>query len=164
MNKLAKIENKEKFLEKFSIQNSYSIYKDCTTIERCIRSQAPTLSTITKNYSKNFTVKYIQLWLIAMNEFLNISRKMNKAQIEETARLIYDCYYYLNIADLNLFFGEIKRGKYEIYDVLDGAKILRWMDSYVNERLEYSLNSGGIKDQEYIDLTEKFPEIKQIGK
>ncbi len=164
MNKLAKIETKEQFLEKFSMKNCYLSFKDCATLERCIRSEAPLLSSICREYSKEFVIKYIQLWLINLNEFLNISRKMNRLQIEETAEMFYDNYYYLNIADINLFFKQIKQGKYELYDCLDGTKLMNWLSDYVNNRMETSLTIGGRNKSEYIDLTEKLPGLKKIGK
>jgi hypothetical protein len=163
MNKLAIIKTEEQFLEKYSMKNSYLVFKECVTIERCIRSEAPKLSSMRREYSREFTVKYIQLWILSLNEFLNISKKMNKYQIEETAEMIYDSFYYLNIADLNLFFRQIKQGKYELYESLDGIKLMNWLNEYCDQRMETSLSIGGINKSEYLDLTKELPEIKKIG-
>lgn len=164
MNKLAKITSEDEFLSKYSMKNCYLIFKECVTIERCIRCEAPKLSSLYREYSRDFVVKYIQLWIIGLNEFLNISRKMNRLQIEETAEMIYDCFFFLNIADLNFFFRQIKLGKYDLYESLDGIKLMNWMSEYANERMETSLSIGGRNKSEYIDLTETLPESKMIGK
>lgn len=153
------------FIQKYSPESSYSLFKSCTTIEKCIQAEVPALSTICKEHSKDFAVKYIQLWIVALNEFLNIKNKMNPEQIQETARILYDDFYYLNIADLNLIFTNIKRGKYgQIYESLDGVKLISWINSYVEKRLETSLNSGGVK--KIIDLGQvgNMEEVKMIGK
>jgi len=153
------------FLLEFSPQKSYSIFKSCNTIERCIRADVPALSTIRKIYSENFVEKYIELWICALNEFLNIKHEMNPAQIQETAKFIYDDFYYLNIADLNLIFTNIKRGKYgKIYDSMDGTKLMEWINKYVEERLEISLNCGGVKKIIDLGLIGSREDVKMIGK
>lgn len=163
MDKLAIFETEQKFLTRFSIKNCYLTFKNCVTIERCIRSDAPQLSSMFREYSRDFVVKYIQLWIIGLNDFLNIPKKMNRYQIEETAEMLYDNFYYLNLADLNLFFTQLKQGKYEMYESLDGNKLMNWLSKYVDQRLEISLSIGGVNKSEYIDMSEKLPELRKIG-
>ncbi len=152
------------FLAKFNPLESYQLFRHCITPAQCIRSGAPALSSVRKLHNKPFVVEYITLWIVGLNEFLNIKTKMNPSQIQQTAEIIFNSYYYLNIADLNLIFTNIKTGIYgSLYESLDGAKILTWFNQYIQDRLETSLNSGGAR--KIIDLGKitDGPDFKQIG-
>lgn len=103
----------------------------------CVKSGAPLVGDIVRNYGRQFTVSYISLWILNLQSFVNVSSKMSEAQIDETAEIIAVDYNNLNLADINLVFSTAKKGGYgQFYGRLDGQMILGWFDKYFNERRE----------------------------
>jgi hypothetical protein len=123
------------FLTNFSPGKCLRIFKKADTPALTIKSGAPTLASIKKEYSEDFSQAYVAVWIVNLNDFINASRKMSPPQIEETAILILQEYYYLNLADINLIFKRIKKGEFgQLYTELDGIKLLSWFEKYTNER------------------------------
>ena len=60
---------------------------------------------------------------------------MTPKQIKETAKYIYEEYYYFKLDDIYLIFTRIKKGEFgELFESLDGSKILKFFKMYANER------------------------------
>lgn len=127
---------KGQFLEDFAPNKCLRLFSKTNTPALAIKSQAPTLASIRKNYSEDFMIAYIAVWIVNLNDFVNANRKMNPEQMEETAFMIYQEYYYMNLADINLVFRKIKKGEFgQLFAELDGVKILGWFEKYNNERM-----------------------------
>jgi hypothetical protein len=72
--------------------------------------------------------------LINLNEFSNVSRKMNAPQIAETVKLLLDGYQNLSLQEYQVFFNRIRFGHYgQLYDSLDGIKIMAFMRQFYDE-------------------------------
>ena len=128
---------KEQFLNQYSPGKCMRIFKNADSPALTIKSGAPTLGSIKKQYSEDFLIAYIAVWIVNLNDFVNASQKMNPAQIEETATLIFQDYYYLNLADINLMFKRIKKGEFgQLFSSIDGMKILSWFEKYAGERMQ----------------------------
>ncbi len=75
---------------------------------------------------------------------------MNDVQTIETAYLIVETYYSINIADINLIFKRAKLGRYgTTYDRLDGQVILSWFEKHFNERCESAANMSMRESDKY---------------
>ena len=112
------------------------------TPAKCINADTPALSIIRKDIGEAKLNQLIKIWIADMNDFLNISRKMNLKQAEQTATMIIEDFYYLNIADINLVFTRAKKGHYgNLYESLDGMKIYTWFDQYSQERAQIAYNT-----------------------
>lgn len=123
----------------------------CTALE-AYKTESFSLAKIKKAYSEDWTLAYISLWIVNINEFLNVSRPMSEPQIEETSFLILSQYYYLKLSDITLIFTKAKRGDWgPLYESLDGMKILSWFEKYANER----------SDAVYADTTKEHYKTKQ---
>lgn len=110
-------------------------FRECNTPAKCISHDLPSLVNIRKENGDIKTRKMIEMWISDCNDFLNISRKMSPRQIQQTAVMILDEYYYFNLADINLVFTRAKKGQYgNLYESLDGMKIFSWFDQYDKER------------------------------
>ena len=121
-----------------------------------VQTCALPISSIKKNYSEDFLIAYVAVWLVNLNDFVNASRKMTPTQIEETAVIIYQEFYYLNIADTNLVFRKIKKGEFgQLYTELDGVKILSWFEKYNQERMRVAINNQLSGATEYSDDFER---------
>jgi hypothetical protein len=95
----------------------------------------PSIVSIKKNFGEDFIQAYIEGWIINVREFINVGKKMTDEQTQETAMLIVDEYYNLNLADINFIFKNAKLGKYgKYYDRLDGQIILSWFEEHLNNR------------------------------
>lgn len=77
---------------------------------------------------------YVEGFLTGLNDYLNISRKLTDGQPQEIAKLICQEFYYLNLGDLKLAFDRIKLGKVELFEGLDGMKIMMVIRDYEEER------------------------------
>jgi len=90
-----------------------------------------------KAYGKEWVVAYVSMWLIELNDSSNVKTKMSDSQIEFTSERIFDTYS-LKVADLTLFFRNVKEGKYgAYYENLSQEKIMQWIGQYWDERCEY---------------------------
>ena len=136
---LAKKENQ---LVKYSAKNLKSFGK-IDSIKKAVESNTVSLTVLRKDNSEEAVIKYIILWISRLNEYLNISRKMNFDQMQQTAEHILQDYYYLKQSDLYFVFSQAEKGRYgEFYDCLDGAKILSWFEKYDIERANYVYDEG----------------------
>ena len=79
---------------------------------------------------------------------------MNDIQMAQTADLILEEFYYLNIEDFKLCFNMAKSGKFgKVYDRIDGMVIMDWLSTYLNMRIETVVSGNeqkhaSIKSQE----------------
>ncbi len=95
----------------------------------------PSIVGIKKNFGDDFVQAYIEGWIVNVREFINVGKKMTDEQTQETAMLIVDEYYNLNLADINFIFKNAKLGRYgKYYDRLDGQIILSWFEEHFSNR------------------------------
>lgn len=126
---------KREFLKRYSVG---AVQRDCRKLQTavaCASSGTPALSVMRKTYGEEWTSAYLAAWIINVQEFFNVAAKMNGAQVEETTYMILDDFWALNIADINLVFGNAKRGQYgQLYGRIDGAVIYGWFQTYFEDR------------------------------
>lgn len=130
-----------------------AFYRENTPV-LTMKSAAPTLASIRREYSEDFQIAYISVWIVNLNDFVNALRKMSPEQIEETATIIVQEYPYLNLADINLVFRRIKKGEFgQLFAEIDGMKILSWFEQYARERARTAAEiSMSLADQFKQDL------------
>lgn len=94
------------------------------------------LSQFGREFGREWVINYITMWLIEFNDYITVKRKMNDAQIVDTATSIYD-EYRLKVTDITLFFKRCKQEYYEpSFESISGAKIMRWLKMYFDERCD----------------------------
>ena len=72
--------------------------------------------------------------LLELNEFSNVSRKMNPGQIIETVNMLMNEYPRLSLQEYQVFFNRIKNGYYgHLFESLDGIKIMAFMKDFYKE-------------------------------
>jgi len=126
----------KEFLQNFNPSNSFRELKEVTTIEKALSSNTPSLWDITKAYGDRKTEAYIKLWLIDLNECLNLRKSLSETQIEQVAIAILQDYRNLKISDINLIFTRAKKGQYgEFYESISMPKILSWFRDYYDDRI-----------------------------
>ena len=98
-------------------------------------ANTPSIGVIIRKYGIKKIEAYIKIWLINLNEVINLKRPLKEHQIDECAYLIVDGFKNITIADINIIFKKAKTGEYgELYETLSVDKILRWFNEYFNER------------------------------
>ena len=126
----------DKFLRIYNPRKVQEDLRQVKTVKQAIMVQTPSIATLRKTYGERQIGAYIKLWIIQLNEFLNVARPLKEVQIDECARLILSEYWGMSIADINIVFRKAKMGGYgELYESLSLNKILGWFKEYYNDRL-----------------------------
>ena len=90
-----------------------------------------------KEHGREFATDYLMLWVIEINEMVNIGSKMTSAQIKYTANLIVNEYPLMTVADIKYVFDKAMTGKYgELYNRIDSMTICGWFNKHWNERMD----------------------------
>lgn len=143
--------SKEEFIKRFAPKKCMVELYKVNTVELAVKSGLKSLAKLSKVFDREFIVNYLQLWIIDLNEFLNLSTRMSPDQIKDTAELLYLANYTLNIADINLIFTNIKSGKYgQLFGSIDGSKILSWFNEYKGKRTEWYFENVSMHEHEGI--------------
>ncbi len=139
------------------------------TVKDAITLPSKSISEFVRDYGKDWSIGYVCMWLIDLNDDSNVKTKMSPAQMEFTAIRIID-QYRLKVTDLTLFFRNVKEGKYgEYYENLSREKILGWLAEYFDERCEYAQmlsqsnheNFSLTKDKIHPDVANKLVDIAE---
>ena len=127
--------SKEAWLKECSPLNIARICRKVNSIEKVFEADLPSLAKVRKQYGADFTEAYIAIWITNLVDFVSVGKKMGEQQIYETAMFIAEEYFMLTIADINMVFQGIKKGKYgQLYDRIDGTIILSCFKQYFDER------------------------------
>ena len=164
-----KLATKDQFLKDFTIKQCMLKFVKVKSPVLAFQTQAPTLASVKVKFGDDYMLAYIEMWIDNLNDFVNTARKMTPGQIQETALFIYQDYHYLNIADLNLVFGRMKRGEFgKLYESIDGMKILEYFRIYGSERADkieqMSINSDAKYKQDDFKRTSDTSDIKTAFK
>ena len=123
----------------------------------------PSLVSIKKVFGDDFIQAYIEVWIVNIREFINVGKKMTDEQTTETAMLIVDEYYNLNLADINFIFKNAKLGRYgKYYDRLDGQIILSWFEEHFSNRCKSAADKSIMEAEQFKD--DPFQRTSYTGK
>ena len=122
----------------------------------CYKMKYPSLGLIGHTYTNEATIEWLKIQFLDLNNFVGVKEKLNTAQINQLAGLFFfDCYF-LNIAEVALFFLKYKLGKFgEFFGVIDPLKIMNAKNQFIQDRkasLDY------YKDKERQEKEEQFRE------
>ena len=127
----------KKLLQDYNPSNCMSHAGKMITVADAINSKAPSLASFKRDQSKDFTVNFVMVWLVYLNNILNLNKPMSEEQVRLCAGMIVEEFYMLKISDLTLLFKRIISGSYgEFYERLGIDKILKFFRSYLEERYD----------------------------
>lgn len=107
----------------------------------CANSGSYSLSALRRIHNEDSVIMMLVAWISNLQRFLNVSAKMDAAQMYETCRMILDDFWALNCADVNLVMSRAKRGFYgQLFGRIDGQIIYQWFAEYFEERCEACAN------------------------
>lgn len=95
------------------------------------------LLDIKKGKGQAFLRNYIALWLIELNELLNLKNPLSEAQITLCTEQIITDYSFLKLSELSLIFKRIVSGEFgELYERISMPKLMTIFRQYEQERTE----------------------------
>jgi hypothetical protein len=104
-------------------------------MEAAMNAPAPTLGTLHREKSREFTHALVMVWLVYLNDLLDLRKHMSEDQIELCATEIVNEFYSLKMSDLAFLFRRIISGQCgEFYESLTISKVLTFFREYFNER------------------------------
>lgn len=108
------------------------------------------LCVMVKEYGQEKVEALIQMYLIELNEYLNLKRPLTEKMIDAIAADIVEDYRYLNMADVWLVFSRARKGYYgELYESINTAKVEGWFRDYFNERCEAAEEASIAESESY---------------
>lgn len=105
-------------------------------VDDCFKSKSPSIAVIQREKGAEFTEGLLGVWLMNLNEILNLNKPMTEAQIVLCVAEIMSNYPMLKIIDLTLLFKRIMAGEFgEFYESLSIPKVLTFFKSYSEDRM-----------------------------
>lgn len=106
-----------------------------TLSDLAMNSSIPTLGLLASTYGDETPLEWLKIQFGTLNDFAEVSTKINKEQLNELAEIFISEYYYLNAAEICFFIARFKSGKYgRFYGAIDPMKITSAMLDYIRER------------------------------
>lgn len=128
----------EKFLMVYAPANCMKYSYKVATLGEAINLSSPYINQIKREQGEPFCEKFIMLWLVYLNEMLNLNKPMTESQIRLCSAQLLAEYGYLKITELTLIFKRILSGEYgEFYERLGIDKLLKFFREYDKERFEF---------------------------
>jgi len=100
-----------------------------------MNADAPTFALLKKEAGNKFTLALLKVWLMYLNQLLDLKNPMNEEQIDLCSETLISDFYMLKISDLTFVFKEIISGKHgKFYERLAISDILNIFTNYFDER------------------------------
>jgi hypothetical protein len=113
------------------------------SVTDAINSPSHSLGKIQREQSKKFTEGLVLVWLMYLNEILNLNKPMSEEQMKLAAVLICEEFYMLKMSDLTLLFKRIISGQYgDFYERISINKVLTFFRNYLEERFEIAIDQS----------------------
>jgi hypothetical protein len=145
----------------------YATLKPANVAE-CINSPICTLGAFKRATSNDdmgdMTVRaFVLIMLTDCISFFNIGKTMTEPQLAQTAEMIIDDYGFLKIDDFKLLFTYAKKGYYgAMYDCIDGNVILRWIESYLTDRMTTGSSMSDLEHDKIRSNEREAPSFMEI--
>lgn len=108
------------------------------TLGEAIKLPSPSINEVKRKHGEQFCEKFIMLWLVYLNEILNLNKPMTEAQIRLCSSQLLNEYGYLKITELTLIFKRVLSGEYgEFYERIGIDKLLKFFRDYDKERFQF---------------------------
>ncbi len=96
------------------------------------------MATLRRKEGFDKVAALIELYLMHLDEVLNLSRRLSRVATEAIAEDVYMIGFTLSIDELQRFFNELRQGKYgTIYQGLNSEVVCNGLRKYLNERQAY---------------------------
>ena len=135
--------SKKILLSRYNPSNCMAHAGKLVSVTDAINSPSHSLGKIQREQSKKFTEGLVLVWLMYLNEILNLNKPMSEDQMKLASVLICEEFYMLKMSDLTLLFKRIISGQYgEFYERLSIDKVLTFFRNYLEERFEIAIDQS----------------------
>ncbi|MEB3005742.1 hypothetical protein [Capnocytophaga sp. G2] len=108
------------------------------------------LSDIRKERGEEYLRSYILLWLVYLNELLDLNKPLNESQMRLCAEEILADYGYLKISEIAYIFKRLINGEYgALYERLSVAKVMSLFRDYDKERIDFVIEEREREHNEF---------------
>lgn len=112
-------------------------YPEIKSIKAAILSpNTCSLAKISKELGEKKVLAILRLYLIDLDESINLNRGLSKELIDNISIKILEMYPRLTLADVYLVFNNAKTGVYGDLLTINMPRIMKWFASYHNERMD----------------------------
>ncbi|OXA83690.1 hypothetical protein B0A56_00795 [Flavobacterium columnare NBRC 100251 = ATCC 23463] len=109
--------------------------KEITTVKQALQQSTSSLAKIKKEVGVTRTEALIKVYLVRLNELLDLKRPLSEEAINEIANILTTEYYSLNMTDVVFVLQQAIKGKYgQMFESLNIPKVIKWFETYFDER------------------------------
>jgi len=124
-----------KALTNYLPENFLPKIKTVTTVRHALQQSTSSLSKIKKEVGAVRTEALIKVYLVRLNELLDLKKPLSEDAINEIANILVTDYYNLNMTDVVFVLQQAIKGKYgEMFESLSIPKVVKWFEIYFDER------------------------------
>jgi len=124
-----------KALTNYLPENFLPKVKAITTVKQALEQSTSSLAKIKKNVGTVRTEALIKIYLVRLNEILDLKKPLSEDGINEIANILLTEYYNLSMTDVVFVLQQAIKGKYgEMFESLNIPKVIKWFETYFNER------------------------------
>ena len=124
-----------KALTNYLPENFLPKVKAITTVKQALQQSTSSLAVIKRNVGVTRTEALIKVYLVRMNDLLDLKKPLSEDAINEIANILTTEYYNLNMTDVVFVIQQAIKGKYgEMFESLNIPKVIKWFEIYFNER------------------------------
>lgn len=111
--------------------------KGLTKGELANNQNAPSLAILKAAFGEPVAIEWINTLIYDFVDYCEQQQGVENSKLEECAAFIMARYYYLNMAELLLFFAECKLCKFgRIYGTIGAMRIMEMLNDYISQRNE----------------------------
>lgn len=105
--------------------------------QKCLMGNCPTIADVRSIWGEKWALAWIENQIRNLSEYVGGKRKLNTLQIEDTARILSQEFYYLKLSEFMLFFAYFKSGRYgTFYGSVDPMIITTALQKFKSDRLQ----------------------------
>jgi hypothetical protein len=124
-----------KALTNYLPENFLPKIKTITTVKQALEQSTSSLAKIKKNVGAVRTEALIKVYLVRLNDLLDLKKPLSEEAINEIANILTTEYYNLTMTDVVFVLQQAIKGKYgEMFESLNIPKVIKWFETYFNER------------------------------
>lgn len=111
------------------------ISRNIALSELALNEKIPSLGLLRSTYGEEAPIEWLKIQFGNLNDYAEQGKGIEPEQLNELCVLFLAEYYYLNAAEVCLFIGRFKVGKYgQFYGAIGPMKIMSAAIEYVKER------------------------------
>lgn len=130
-------EQQTQLVQSYLPKNHLPEVRKMATPEQVLAAKDTCTALLAKQLGPTKVEALIKLYLVRLNELLDLKRPLSEDAIDEiAAALTSGIHRNLSITDIAFVLQQAARGAYgELYESLNVTKVLRWFDAYWDERV-----------------------------